>query len=62
MPKRTKKFFLQFALDSIAIAEDYVEGLTFNEWTREALRYDATIMRLRFLSFSLRDLSKQYRT
>lgn len=62
MPQRTKKFLLQFALNSIAQIENYIEGLSFAAWTHEALSYDATIMRLKFLGFSLRDLSKCYKT
>jgi uncharacterized protein with HEPN domain len=62
MPKRSKKFLLQFALESIRPIEEYIEGLSFSNWTREAMRYDATILRLEFLGFALRDLSKRYRT
>ena len=61
MPKRTKKFLLQFALESIGQIEGYVEGLSFDAFIRQPLPHDATILRLQFLGFALRDLSKKFR-
>ena len=62
MQKHSKRFLLQFALESIAQIENYIEGLTFGTFTREPLSHDATILRLQFLGFALRDLSKKSKT
>jgi len=62
MQKHSKRFLLQFALESITQIENYIEGLSFGTFTREALPHDATILRLQFLGFALRDLSKRFRT
>ncbi len=62
MQKHSKKFLLQFALESITRIETYIEELSFDAFTREPLPHDATILRLQFLGFALRDLSKRFRT
>lgn len=62
MQKRSKKFLIQFGLESIAQINGYVEGLSFSDFIREPLPHDATILRLQFLGFALRDLSKKFKT
>ncbi len=57
--KRTKKFLLQFALESIEHIESFIEGLSFTAFTRKPMTRDATILRLEFLGFALRDISKR---
>lgn len=60
--KLSKQFLYQFALESIARIESYIDGLSFDAFTHEELPRDATILRLQFLGFCLRDLSKKTRT
>ncbi len=59
MQKRTKKFLYEFALDAIARIEKHIEGRSFNAFVREPMPHDATVLRLQFLGFALRDLSKK---
>ena len=61
MQKRTKRFLLQFALDSIEQIESFIEGLSFSDFVRKPLPHDATILRLQFLGFALRDLSNKFK-
>jgi len=60
MPRRTRKFLLRFALDSIMQIESYIEGLSFDGFVHTPLPRDATILRLQFLGFALRDLSRKF--
>lgn len=59
MRRRTKKFLYEFALDAITQIEEYTKGLSFDAFVREPMPHDATILRLQFLGFALRDLSKK---
>ncbi len=61
MKKLTKKFLVQFALESIGHIESFIEGLSFSTFLRKPMARDATIQRLEFLGFALRDLSKRIR-
>jgi uncharacterized protein with HEPN domain len=58
----TKKFLLHFALESIENIESFIEGLSFSTFVQKSMHRDATIQRLQFLGFGLRDLSKRIRT
>ncbi len=62
MQRRTRKFLFEFALDAIAWIENYIEGLSFDDFIRTPMPRDATILRLQFLGYSLRDLSKKFPT